>query len=179
MHAVIGATCRAVIAASCLVVLTEAQTPSLRGSDKACTLVGASVMAFGQYDPVEDAPLDVQGRISYKCGKVADTRAVVPRTRGPQPRGEKLIVQISLSTGLSGQFDRIMRGGNDNLRYNLFLDGTRTKIWGDGTAGTEVYSAQAQPNNDVVTVPVFGRVFPSQDVAGGIYLDSLVVTLDF
>ena len=177
MHPVIGGACRALIAAACLGVLADAQTSAPRTSEKTCQLVAASVMAFGQYDPVDAAPLDVDGRISYRCGQASRTMGT--RTSAPQPRQGPLVVQISLSQGQSGQFDRAMRAGNDLLRYNLYLDGTRTQIWGDGTAGTAVYSQQAQPNNQTVIVPVFGRVFPGQDVAGGNYFDSLVVTLDF
>jgi spore coat protein U-like protein len=88
-------------------------------------------------------------------------------------------VQISLSPGLAGQFDRRMSGAMDTLRYNLYLDASRTRIWGDGTSGTEVYAAKAQPDNKVVVVTVFGRVFASQDVSAAIYLDTLIVTLDF
>ena len=180
MHPVIGGTCRALMAAACLGVLADAQAPASRGNDKTCVLVAATVMAFGQYDPVDTAPLDVQGKILYKCGHEGKA-ARSTRTSGPQPTdsSDKLIVQISLGTGMSGRFAREMRGSNDSLRYNLYLDSLRTQIWGDGTAGTEVYTANAQPNGKTVIVPVFGRVFPGQDVADGIYLDSLVVTLDF
>ena len=52
-------------------------------------------------------------------------------------------------------------------------------MWGDGTGGTRVYSEHAQPNNHLVTVPVYGRIFGAQDVSAGIYLDNLIVTLDF
>ena len=52
-------------------------------------------------------------------------------------------------------------------------------MWGDGTGGTRTYSEQAQSDNRVVTVPVYGRMFGAQDVSAGQYFDSLVVTLDF
>ena len=175
MPAVIAAGCRIAFVAACLGAIASAQAQP-RG-DKTCTLESVNIMAFGVYDPVEDAPLDVQGRISYRCGNKASVSAV-PRTVRQDPRGS-LVVQITLSTGMSGRFDRYMRAGIDRLNYNLYLDGTRTRIWGDGTSGTEIYSAKAQPNNKVVTVPVFGRVFPQQDVAAGTYLDQLIVTLDF
>lgn len=175
----IAAACRTALVASCLGALASAQSaPSVRNSDKTCTLEGVNVMAFGVYDPVDETPLDVQGRISYRCGHNAASVAAVPRNVASNPQGP-LVVQISLSTGIAGRFDRYMRAGADQLSYNLYLDGTRTRIWGDGTSGTEVYSAKAQPNNKVVTVPVFGRVFPSQDVAAATYLDQLIVTLDF
>jgi spore coat protein U-like protein len=165
---------RCAVAAACLAMLPPLQAGQTTRGSKTCVLEEASVMAFGVYDPVDNGPLDVQGRISYRCGTHVSRTA----RAAADPRS-KLIVQISLSTGNSGRFDRYMRGSRDQLRYNLYLDGTRTQIWGDGTSGTEIYSAHAQPNNKVVTVPVFGRVFPLQDVSAGGYFDQLIVTMDF
>ena len=45
------------------------------------------------------------------------------------------------------------------LNYNVYTDAQRTIIWGDGTAGTQVFTENAQPNNHPVTVPVYGRIF--------------------
>lgn len=132
-----------------------------------CVLDVASVMAFGQYDPMSTAPLDGQGRVSYRCGKkLVDDK-------------DALIVQISLSTGQAGTFQRYMTGGRDRLRYNLYLDPVRTIVWGDGTGGTQAYTSKAQANNKVTIVPVFGRIVAEQDVAASVYLDTIIVTLDF
>src|SRR5215471_4295734 len=77
--------------------------------DKTCAL-DSGVMAFGQYDPMNTAPLDGMGRVSFRCGnKVGESR-------------EALIVQISLSTGQAGTYQRYMSGGRDRLNYNLYLD---------------------------------------------------------
>ena len=67
----------------------------------------------------------------------------------------------------------------ERLSYNLYIDPQRQTVWGDGTGGTRVYSEHAQPNNHVVAVPVYGRVFGAQDVGAGTYLDNVIVTLDF
>jgi len=141
--------------------------PAQPGKNKTCELNVADVMAFGRYDPMDASALDVQGRVSYRCGK---------KLAGDR---DQIHVLISLSGGQAGTFQRYMTGGRDKLRYNLYLDPTRTQIWGDGTGGTQVYSAKAQPNNKVTVVPVFGRVFGGQDVAAAVYLDHIVVTLDF
>jgi spore coat protein U-like protein len=175
MHALIAAGWRAAIVAAGLGVLAPQSIP--KSNDKVCSIEGATLMAFGTYDPVDDAPLDVQGRVSYRCGHENDFSAFTRRS--VQDPRDALTVQISLSAGMSGGFDRYMRGGLDRLRYNLYLDGSHTQIWGDGTGGTGVYTSKAQPNNKVVVVPVFGRVFPVQDVSSAIYIDTLVVTLDF
>lgn len=134
---------------------------------KACALDGTSVMAFGTYDPLSNGHLDAQGQVSYRCYNQngSDRTAIT--------------VRISLSQGSAGTFQRYMPGGRDTLRYNLYTDAQRLIIWGDGTSGTAVYSEAAQPNNQVETVPVFGRVFGGQDVSADQYLDNLVVTLNF
>lgn len=133
-----------------------------------CVLDEASVMAFGQYDPMSTAPLDIQGRVSYRCdnSRHSSSKAAVN-------------LQITLSTGQAGTFQRYMTGGRDRLRYNLYLDPVRTVVWGDGTGGTQVYTAKGQPNGKVTVVPVFGRVVAEQDVAASSYLDTIIVTLDF
>ena len=143
-----------------------------------CFLDVRDVMSFGAYDPMDRRPLNVLGRVSYRCGNTAIARNATGRSAGDV--GEKgLTVQISFSAGSAGRYDRYMQGFGDRLAYNLYLDATHTRIWGDGTRGTEVYTANAQPNNTVVIVPVFGQIFPEQDVAAGVYADSIIVTLDF
>lgn len=146
--------------------------------NKACTLDGTSVMAFGAYDPMSNGHLDSQGQVSYRC---YNTNAGGGDNDGRSSGngGGPLTVQISLSQGGAGTFQRRMQGARDVLRYNLYTDAQRTIIWGDGTGGSANYSQKAQPNNKVETIPVFGRVFGAQDVGASQYLDNLVVTLNF
>jgi spore coat protein U-like protein len=184
MRSVVGAAGRAVLAAIALSAAVGAQsrsTPNANAANKTCILSGASVMSFGTYDPMTDIPLDVQGRVTFRCGsKNLESRlsraAQIPKLAALKG---KLVVQISLSAGNAGQYQRYLTAGGDKLRYNLFLDPERTTIWGDGTNGSAVYSAQAQPNGKDVIVPVFGRIFADQDVEAGFYTDQIIVTLDF
>ena len=167
MRAVIAALPFGVALALCLAAWdARARVAQPRKGDKTCVIDSSSVMSFGQYDPMNPAPLDAQGRVSYRCGNKLGLR-------------DQILVQISLSAGQAGTYQRAMKGGRDSLRYNLYLDPVRTVIWGDGSGGTQVYSAKAQPNNKVVVVPVFGRVSAEQDVAASVYLDTIIVTLDF
>jgi spore coat protein U-like protein len=153
--------------------------PAAADPNKTCSLDGVSIMAFGIYDPTSDSPLDVQGRVAYRCFN--GTQKPASKSVGASPGQVKnaINVQISLGTGTAGSYARYMLGGRDRLRYNLYLDAQHTQIWGDGTSGTQVYASAAQPNNNVVIVPVFGRVFPGQDVSADFYLDQIIVTLDF
>lgn len=132
---------------------------------RSCTVEGVSAMSFGDYDPITGNQLDDQAQISYRCTS--------KDRKGP------IMLEVSLSPGGAGTFNRRMQGGGDVLSYNLYLDAPRDVVWGDGTGGTQVFSDQVQPNNRVVTVPVFGRVFANQDVGPGVYLDNVIVTLNF
>lgn len=149
---------------------------SANQSSTACTLDGTSIVAFGNYDPMGNGHLDAQGQVSYRC---YNTNAGGSDSQGRSTSNGPLTVQISLSQGTAGTFQRHMNGERDSLRYNLYTDAQRTIIWGDGTGGTTIFSQKAQPNNKVETIPVFGRVFGAQDVGASQYLDNLVVTLDF
>lgn len=118
--------------------------------------ISATGPAFGAYDPLNAAPLDVAGSIQYLCNAA---------------------IQIAISTGSSGTFaNRSMQGGAGPLLYNLFLDPARTQVWGDGTNGTGVLTNLPSGNR---SVPIYGRIPPLQNAAEGSYSDSLIVTITF
>jgi spore coat protein U-like protein len=150
-----------------------------------CTFDGSNVMAFGSYDSLSDAPLDQQGRVQFRCSN-KDPSTDTQRATDPEDddeveqrgKGNPHQVQISISAGNAGNFNRYMSGA-DRLHYNIFLDAARQSVWGDGTGGTVVFSDKVPPNNHVVTVPVYGRVYGAQDVSAGQYVDTLIVTIDF
>jgi spore coat protein U-like protein len=123
-----------------------------------CTIVSAGSMGFGTYDVFETGPLDTTGSISYSCS---------------QPVVDPV---IRISTGMSGTFaQRTLSNGSSSLGYNLYRDAARTQVWSDGPGGTHATPA----DNQTVTVTIFGRIPPRQNVAAGSYSDSVTVTLDF
>jgi spore coat protein U-like protein len=126
----------------------------------ACT-ISASGVSFGGYNVFSNTPLDASGTVTFQCSPLA------------------VNVQVQLSRGGAPSFSpRQMRQGSTTLDYNLFLDVTRTIIWGDGTAGTLVYSALVAPFVDIV-VPVYGRVPARQNVPAGSYTDTITATIVF
>ena len=147
----------------------------------ACSIEGATYFPFGDYDPFAPNDLDVQSQISFRCYVVEDqvlTSRLVKRP-GVRASTPKTTVEISISRGSSGTYDRRMRGVNDEVSYNLFLDSNRRTIWGDGTGGTSVYSKNANADNTVQTVPIYGRMPGGQNANGGAYADILVITINF
>lgn len=117
------------------------------------SVVGPS---FGIYDTTSRSPNDAVGRVQISCKSGAT---------------------VTVSTGGSGTyFPRAMRSGASTLAYNLFVNAARTGILGTWGGGTQVIFV-AQGNNR--TVPIFGRIPPLQDVAPGVYADTLIATVFF
>src|SRR4030095_12132067 len=115
-------------------------------------------ISFGKYDVFSTDPLDNNGDILYRCGN-ADNN-----------------ISISLDPGGASSFNpRRMLNGSQALNYNLYLDPARTVIWGDGTGGTQTYFIKNPPNNQDVTVPVYGRVPTGQSVSKGAYGNTITV----
>lgn len=185
MHALTGQI-RTGLHALVLVALWAATLPSgveAQKGAKGCSLDGSSFMTFGNFDPLSNNPLDLQGRVSYRCynkkSSTIDSNGNGIDDEDEDRGGDKLTVQISLSAGNAGGFNRYMAGSGERLHYNLYMDPQRITVWGDGTGGTRVFSEHAQPNNHLVDVPVYGRIFGAQDVRAGSFGDQLIVTLDF
>lgn len=127
-------------------------------SEAQCS-VSSSGVAFGAYDVLAPAPVDVTGTVTFSC-----LLALFPR--------------ITLSTGSSGTFvARTMKKGPESLTYNLYTDAARTVIWGDGTSGTGQYAPLLLLLGGTLTV--YARLPASQNVSAGAYSDTVIVTLFF
>ena len=126
----------------------------------ACT-ISATPVTFGSYNVFATTPLDAAGQVTFRC--------VGP----PVPR-----VRITLGAGGAPSFSpRRLQLGGQTLSYNLYLDGARTVIWGDGTGGTQFFLLANPQNGQSVAVPVYGRVPAGQDVSAGSYTNTVTVTI--
>lgn len=126
-----------------------------------CRVESAASLRFGAYTSTDHKPLDTTSYVSYSCHDVDP--------------GDVIYLQFSRSR--SGDFmPRRFTGPGPGFEYNIYLDAARTAVWGDGTAGTVDYEAHP-PEGRTVTVPVYGRIAPGQNVWAGAYDDTLVVTL--
>jgi spore coat protein U-like protein len=126
-----------------------------------CTISVTSV-AFGTYNVFTTTAVDSTGTITYQCNSKATN------------------ISISLSDGSSTTYSpRTLRKGSEILQYNLYSDAARTTVWGDGTAGTSVYTNANPPNNSNVTVTVYGRIPAQQDVSAGSYTDTVSAVINF
>ena len=123
-----------------------------------CT-ISATPIAFGAYNVFNTAPVDSVGSLLFNCTGAKN-------------------VSIEISQGQSGTFQpRALRQGGESLYYNLFLDPSRSIVWGNGSGGTQTYVTD--PGKEDVTVTIYGRIPPQQDISHGTYGDSVVVTINF
>jgi len=128
----------------------------------ACSVTSTSVV-FGTYDIFSTTPLDTLGQVVFRCSSNDHN------------------VSISLDKGGASTFNpRRMLNGNSALDYNLYRDAARTIIWGDGTGGTQnFFIANPQPNNQDISVPVYGRIPAGQGASVGNYSNTITVTINF
>lgn len=128
---------------------------------QACTISATSVN-FGSYNVFNASDTDSTGTVTYRCNGSAHN------------------ITIGLTQGASASFNqRQMQKGSESLTYNLFVDASRTNIWGDGTSGTSVYSIGNPPNNTNVNLTVYGRVTAGQDVSAGTFSDTVTAVINF
>lgn len=135
-----------------------------------CT-VGVGTLSFGTYDVFSALPDDSTTPISVTC------------TQAPR-QAITVSVTVTSSTGLSGNYNnRQMGNGVNRLSYNLYKDNARTVLWGDGSGSTLPYFGTLGFNGVVSTLTangtIYGRIPAAQDVAGGLYSDTIVATVNF
>lgn len=149
---------RNLLAASFGVVLSASLTtaPALA----ACTFTNTVALSFPVYDIFAASDDNGTGAFTLTCS--ANTPAM-----------------ISLSAGGSGSFSpRTMGGpGGAVLSYNLYSDGGRSTVWGDGTGGSASVSRSLSAGIPQ-TFTVYARIFRNQaGVTAGQYSDSVMVTV--
>ena len=113
-----------------------------------CT-VSAVDLAFGSYYPFAPAPLDFNGSVTVTCAASSGVNPI------------QIALNIGSITGGGASYaERTMAKGNDYLGFNLYKDGARTVVWGDGTASSQTVMAPASlaTNGGTATFPVYGRV---------------------
>ena len=130
-----------------------AATPA---SAQSCA-VTVSPVIFGNYSPFSDAPLDTTSQVVVNCAGIAG-------------------YEVALNAGMNGGSfkNRHLLNGKSRLSYQFYSDGARTRIWGDGTGGSTIVSASAS-----ASLAIYARVPARQNVATGIYTDTVLVTISY
>lgn len=130
-----------------------------------CSVYILRPLNFGSYNPFQVSANDSTARIEIKCVNNGRVR-----------------FEVLLSTGQAGTyFPRAMKlsGGSAQLNYNLYTNNARTKIWGDGNAGT--YTQQGNRNSPFTKrYTLRGQIPPLQTAATvGAYSDTILVTVNY
>jgi spore coat protein U-like protein len=124
--------------------------------------ISVTPVAFGNYNVFTATPLDSTGSVTFQC-----------------LLGIGVSVTLSKGTAPTPSFTpRRMKMGAETLSYNLFRDGGHGTIWGDGTGGTQAYTALLVALLPV-TLTIYGQIPAGLNVPAGSYSDTVVATIIF
>ncbi len=151
----------------CAALLAAGAPPALAAVS--CTAAAVGV-AFGVYNPLASTPASSSGSIQVSCTST-------------NPGTTTISLTAYYSRGSSSSFNpRTLRSGANVLNYNLYFDAAYTRIRGDGTGGTQTGSATLRlGRNQTGTASgvIYGRIPAGQDVAPGLYSDTITVTVTY
>ena len=127
------------------------------GLSPACS-VDIAYTHFGIYQPFDSAPLDTTGVIAITC-----------------PVATNYIIRLDAGSSPTGYYPRkLVSTGASSLDYNLYIDISRSRIWGDGLDGT-----YAQAGFGTGNLAIYGRIPGSQNVKDGVYIDTIGVLVEY
>lgn len=129
--------------------------------------IRANDLQFDAYNSLRPAAVDSVSTILVQCETAL--------------AAEMVAYSISVGSGQSGSFSpRTMIGPGETLEYNLYVDSMRTTIWGDGSGGSVTVGGELNlPGQNSSERIIYGRIPPLQSVPPGLYVDSIVISLDF
>jgi spore coat protein U-like protein len=149
------------VAAAILVLSPPARLQGLAAQMQSCT-ISVTPLRFGTYDPRQPGDLMMTGSVVFNCTL-------------SQP------VSIFLDQGngrVAGM--RRLANGKASLPYQIYFDATATRIWGDGSGGSQFYSNPAPPPRTNVIVPFYARIPARQtSLARGGYDDRIIVRITY
>ncbi|WP_353227777.1 spore coat protein U domain-containing protein [Novosphingobium sp.] len=152
-----------------MLVLAMPQPAMASSSPGIVCTIAATALMFGAYIPYRTNSTDSTATIKVIC-TTSDT--VVGQVSG----------SIAL-VGASPATDRHLIGNQSDLRFQLYLDPTRTRIWGNG-----MDQGSSVPISGVVgvnapyrqTITVYGRIPPMAVAAvAAQYFDTITAVLDY
>jgi spore coat protein U-like protein len=135
------------------------------GSAFVCNVTSTPVN-FSTYDVFSPIPSDSAGSLTITCNN---------------PDKKPFPVTITISTGNAGIFTprkMSQTAGPDRMNYNLFIDPSRTAIWGDGTGSTSTVT-EIVTRDITLNETIYGRVQAQQNLRVGTYSDTLTVTVSW
>lgn len=130
----------------------------ISGAAAAECSINVTGASFGLYLPF-DAPTDSSGDITINCTS-------------------DITYNIKLDAGNAASFfPRQLKSGAATLEYNLYRDVSYNEVWGDGMGGT--YTRTGSGTGSAETLRIYGRIPTNQNVAEGIYTDTVGVLVEY
>jgi spore coat protein U-like protein len=116
-----------------------------------------TMVDFGRVEHRDDG--DITGRLTVTCD-------------GPTS------FEVKASTGYGSYHGRTMIGPKGKvLRYNLYVDPARRRVWGDGEAGGTATITGQSDGRKAQSFTVYGRIPNGQSVGSGRYRDKVEVSV--
>ncbi len=122
-------------------------------------IVSVADMSFGTYIATDTLPKDASAAGSVECTP-----------------DQTVELQVNPGTGSANYANRVLTKGSDTIDYNVYTNGARSIVWGDGTGGSSPYTIVT--NGTVQAGNYFGRIPAGQFEPEGTYQSMLNVTLD-
>lgn len=150
--------------------LIAAGTTAAVSGEAVCN-VATTNLAFGLYNPFEAGGLTTASTLDITCTRTGQGAAKVAYT-------------LTLSTGRSGEVTRrFLSNTTDSLYYNVYIDPTRTRIFGNGTGGSDIVTGSFQlvPPREVqqAQTTLYAQIPANQNVSAGHYTDTLFLTVSW
>ena len=145
---------RRALAAAAWALALAAAPPAAAAPDCRASV---SQVDFGRFDYKDGG--DITGQLTVTCD-------------GPTA------FEVSASPGYGSYGGRTMQGPSETvLRYNLYVDPARQRVWGDGDSGGTARITGQSDGRKAVTYTIYGRIPDGQPVRSGRYYDSVKVTV--
>jgi spore coat protein U-like protein len=127
-------------------------------------------MTFGNFDTISGSSVTATTTIQYNCGH-------------PLPANVTMSADGGLNGTVSARAMKEIGGTGDLLPYTLSLNASYSPVFGDGTSGTQTYSATVRTTS-TVTVTIYGIINAAipggaGDVHAGSYSDTVTITMTF
>lgn len=140
---------------------TATGTFTVTATVSASCSVTTAALAFGTIGTPLGANQDAQSNVNITCGN-----------------GAPYSISLNQGSGTGATVAaRLLTSGANTLSYALYLDSSRSQLWGDSTHGTSVVSGVGSGTTQALTV--YGRIPTGSSPAAGTYNDTITVTVSF
>jgi spore coat protein U-like protein len=139
-----------------------------------CT-ASALPIIFASYSPISAAAATGSGTVTVTCTGISVLGLIKV----------DVAYTINLSKGGSSTYSpRKMSFLTNTFSYNLYKDAAYTQIWGYGSGGTGTVSDSYSGSGVLFAVvsrdyPIYGLIPASQNIAAGLYVDTITVTVNY